>query len=391
VLDTVRTTPPTTSRRRPGGRTALAGVLVLTCLGAGAVAPAAQAAADQAGTTASASRRPVQDTTGTVQRVFVHSDALTGNLEGDSPDREVSIYLPPGYDADKHTHYPVLYMLHGSGGTDLSYFAPDASTNIPATADRTLAAGTSSEMIIVTPNAMTVNGGSNYSSGATTGDWESFISEELVFYVDANYRTIDDREGRGIAGHSMGGYGALRIGMKHADVFSSMYVLSSCCIDKDSNIPDTPEEIAAMEDYTAHPENYPDGAPRIINTAVQAAAAWAPNPAKAPLYFDSPYENGELVPEVYARMIANRPLSFVDQYISDLRTQHIAFDVGDEDLNIARNLTRLDEVLTSYDVEHSFEVYAGNHGNRIPVRFEEEVLPFFSENLTPATREPGRH
>ncbi|WP_432535142.1 alpha/beta hydrolase [Kineococcus arenarius] len=367
-----------------------AGVLVLACLGAGAVAPAAQAAPGGAAAVASASQRPPRDTTGTVQRVVVHSEALAGNLEGDSPDREVSIYLPPGYDADKRTRYPVLYMLHGSGGTDLTYFAPDASTNIPAIAGRTLAAGTSNEMIIVTPNAMTVHGGSNYSSGATTGDWESFISEELVAYVDSHYRTIDDREGRGIAGHSMGGYGALRIGMKHADVFSAMYVLSSCCIDKDSNIPDTPEEIAAMEDFTAHPENYPDGAPRIIGTAVQAAAAWAPNPDKAPLYFDSPYENGELVPEVYARMTANRPLAFVDQYISDLRTQDIAMDVGDEDLNIARNLTRLDAVLTSYGVEHSFEVYAGNHGNRIPERFEDEVLPFFSENLSPATRKPGR-
>ncbi|MBC7279615.1 alpha/beta hydrolase-fold protein [Nocardioides sp.] len=328
-----------------------------------------------------AQSRPDSKTSGTVLRVKVASTALSGNLEGDDPERDVSIYLPPGYDKNRSTRYPVLYMLHGFTQTDLSYFAEDAGTNVPATADRTLATKTSKPMIIVTPNAMTVHGGSNYSSGATTGDWETFISDELVSYIDSHYRTIRDSDSRGIAGHSMGGYGALRIGMKHPDVFSSLYVLSSCCIDANSNIPDTAEEIEAMQDYTAHPENYPDGPPSSIRTAVAAAAAWAPNPTKPPLYFDSPFVDGQLDPEVYGRMTANRPLAMVDQYIGSLRTQNIAFDVGNADVNIARNLTRLDATLTAYDVEHRFEVYEGNHGNRIPERFETKVLPYFSEVL----------
>lgn len=330
---------------------------------------------------ADALSRPDSKTSGTVLRVKVASTALRGNLEGDDPHRDVSVYLPPGYDKNRSTRYPVLYMLHGFTETDLSYFAEDARTNVPATADRTLAAKTSKPMIIVTPNAMTVHGGSNYSSGATTGDWETFISDELVSYVDSHYRTIRDRAARGIAGHSMGGYGALRIGMKHPGVFSSLYILSSCCIDPNSNIPDTAEEIEAIQDYTAHPENYPDGPPSGIGTAVAAAASWAPNPNKPPLYFDSPFVNGQLDPEVYARMTANRPLAMVDQYISSLRTQNIAFDVGNADTNIARNLTRLDTTLKAYDVAHRFEVYDGNHTNRIPERFETKVLPFFSEVL----------
>jgi enterochelin esterase-like enzyme len=364
---------------RPRKRLALAAALSMV-FGAGiAAAPAALSAAPQTG-------RPTASDTGTVQRVKVHSKALTGNLEGDSPNRDVSIYLPPGYRAGGDTRYPVLYMLHGFTQTDLSYFAPDASTNIPALADKTLANETSRDMIIVTPNAMTVHGGSNYSSGATTGDWETFVSDELVAYVDSRYRTIRDRKARGIAGHSMGGYGALRIGMKHPDIFSSLYVMSSCCIDQNSNIPDTPEEIAAIQDYTANPENYPDGAPSNIRTAVAAAAAWAPNPEKAPLYFDSPFVDGELDPEMFARMTANRPLAMVDQYISSLRQQNIAFDVGNADANIAANLTRLDATLTSYGVKHSFEVYEGNHGNRVAERFETKVLPYFSRVLRHANR-----
>lgn len=363
------------TRRRRRGVIAAAAALLL-CVGT-VVAPAAVADPP--------SESQAQDGSGKVLRVTVRSRALAGNLEGDSPDRDVSIYLPPSYRPGAAKRYPVLYMLHGFTETDLSYFAPDARTNIPATADRALANGTSKDMIIVTPNAMTVHGGSNYSSGATTGDWETFVSDELVSYVDSHFRTIRDRKARGIAGHSMGGYGALRIGMKHPDVFSSLYVLSSCCIDQNSNIPDTPEEMAAMEDYTAHPENYPDGPPSYIATAVAAAAAWAPNPQKPPLYFDSPIVDGKLDPQVFARMITNRPLDMVDQYVGNLRQMNISFDVGNADPNIARNLTRLDGVLTAYGVKHSFEVYEGNHGNRIPERFETKVLPFFSKVLKPAS------
>ncbi|MCZ9338707.1 esterase family protein, partial [Streptomyces sp. TRM76130] len=154
------------------------------------------------------------------------------------------MYLPPGYKSDPHRRYPVLYMLHGFTNTDLSYFGDGAGTHIPTIADRAIAGGTARDMIIVTPNAMTVYGGSNYSSGATTGDWESFVSRDLVSYVDRHFRTIDRPEARGLAGHSMGGYGAMRIGMKHPEVFSALYILSSCCISPTSNIPDTPEEMA---------------------------------------------------------------------------------------------------------------------------------------------------
>lgn len=316
----------------------------------------------------------------TVLRVKVRSQALEGNLEGDSPVRDVSIYLPPGYSADRGRRYPVLYMLHGYTETDLSYFGAGTFTNIPAIADRALANGTARDMIIVTPNAMTVYGGSNYSSGATTGDWETFVSSELVSYVDKRFRTVRSREGRGLAGHSMGGYGTLRIGMKHPDVFSALYVLSSCCISPTSNIPSTPDAIAAIEALSTKPGDYTE-LPANIRTAVAAAAAWAPNPEKAPLYFDSPFSGGVLQPSVFARMTANRPLAMVDQYVGGLRTQKIAFDVGDQDTNIAANLTELDRILTAYHVPHTFEVYEGNHTNRIPERFETKVLPFFSKRL----------
>jgi S-formylglutathione hydrolase len=376
------TSQGTTSRgkrtKRRGGAAVLAGVLVALSLGAAAPQSAAPEHRDTSVV------RTADDSTGRVLRVKVHGTSLEGNLEGDSPDRDVSVYLPPGYASHPHRSYPVMYMLHGFTNTDLSYFGDDPIADLDGIADRTISNGTARDMIIVTPNAMTVYGGSNYSSGATTGDWESFVSDDLVGYVDRHFRTIAQAKGRGLAGHSMGGFGAMRIGMKHPDVFSSLYIMSSCCIDAKSNIPTTPEAMAAFEAFKERPDDYTE-VPQSIRTAVAAAAAWAPAPDNPPLYFDSPVKDGKPQESVIARMTANRPLALVDQYINNLRKQHIAFDVGDQDTNIRANLTEFDRVLTSYDVPHSFEVYPGNHVSGIPDRLEHDVLPFFAKKLAKAS------
>ena len=85
-------------------------------------------------------------------------------------------------------------------------------------------------MIVVLHDSKTVHNGSMYSSSVTTGDFENFIAGDVVKHIDAHYRTIPQRASRGLAGHSMGGYGATRIGMKHSDVFGSVYIMSPCCL-----------------------------------------------------------------------------------------------------------------------------------------------------------------
>src|SRR5262245_46118679 len=164
---------------------------------------------------------------GTVEKVSVHGAALQGNLEGDSPDREVFIYLPPGYASNRNQRYPVVYLLHGYGLTAERWMT---FTNMAAAADKDIAAGTMKEMILVNPDAFTKYSGSMYSASATTGDWESYIADDLVAYVDSHYRTIANRMSRGLGGHSMGGYGTIRIGMKRPDVFGSLYIMSACCL-----------------------------------------------------------------------------------------------------------------------------------------------------------------
>src|ERR1051326_2745356 len=157
---------------------------------------------------------------GTVEHIQVHGKSLEGNLEGDSPDRDVFVYLPPSYQSEKNRRYPVVYLLHGYGLTGERWVS---FIHLPDLADKDAAERTAREMILVSPDAHTIYDGSMYSSSPTTGDWEAYLSQDLVAYIDSHYRTIADRMSRGLAGHSMGGYGTIRVGMKHPEVFSSLY------------------------------------------------------------------------------------------------------------------------------------------------------------------------
>src|SRR5512132_1810965 len=136
-------------------------------------------------------------------------------------------------------------------------------------------------MIVVLPDSKTLHNGSMYSSSVTTGDFERFISHDLVSYIDAHYRTIPNRLSRGLVGHSMGGYGATRIGMKHADVFGSLYIMSPCCLSARGARPDTAlQSIKTVADAVK--------APWGTRATLATAAAWSPNPKNPPLYFDLP-------------------------------------------------------------------------------------------------------
>ena len=122
----------------------------------------------------------------------------------------------------------------------------DHEIHVPQTIEGAFAQG-AKEMIVVLPDSKTLHNGSMYSSSVTTGDFERFVSHDLVAYIDAHYRTIPERSSRGLVGHSMGGYGATRIGMKHSDVFGSLYIMSPCCLSPRPAGPANPEIDKALE------------------------------------------------------------------------------------------------------------------------------------------------
>jgi enterochelin esterase-like enzyme len=334
------------------------------------VAPSASAQVSTNRPQPIAGARPV-----TLEWIKVHAPSIAGNLEGETADRDVLVVLPPGYAANPRKRYPVVYALHG-------YFIGadqwSKEIHMPLTAEGAFAKG-AREMIVVLPDSKTIHNGSFYSSSVTTGDFETFISRDLVRTIESRYRAIPDRRSRGLAGHSMGGYGVARIGMRHADVFGAIYMMSPCCLSARAAPNLAPEAAAAL----AAVRTPADVArlPTPVRSQLAAAAAWSPNPNRPPLYLDLPSSEGAVAADVVARWAANAPLAFVDQYIPALRSfKAIAIDVGDQD-GLRVDAGRLHAVLDTYKIANSFEIYPGTHTSQIAFRFQDQVLPFFSQHL----------
>jgi S-formylglutathione hydrolase FrmB len=321
----------------------------------------------------------------TVERIKIHGASLEGNLEGEAVDREAFVFLPPSYEKDKKRRYPVVYALHGFfiGAEQWTH-----EIHVPQTVEGAFALG-SKEMIVVLPDSKTVYNGSMYSSSATTGDFENYVAHDVVAYIDAHYRTIPDRQSRGLVGHSMGGYGASRIGMKHPDVFGALYIMSPCCLSPMTGGGPGPadqmkERAIANEKKVAAAKSPGDLAAQSPGFGVAqyaTAAAWAPNPKNPPLYFDLPTKDGVPQPEIVAKYNANAPLAFVDQYIGNLKQYRaISMDVGDQD-GLRFDATKLHNILDSYGIANGFEIYSGTHTSAVADRFQNHVIPFFSKNL----------
>jgi S-formylglutathione hydrolase len=173
--------------------------------------------------------------------------------------------------------------------------------------------------------------------------------------------------------------------MKYPEVFSSIYVLSACCLT--ANL-DPKGQAYAQAEAARTPEDVAKLARGPI-TMLAEAAAWSPNPRNPPFFFDLPVKDGKVQPAIAAKWVANAPLAIIDQYMGNLKKLHaIAIDVGDKD-GLSTSNKELSRVLTDNGVTNLFEIYDGDHTNHIALRVESKVLPFFSNNL--AFEKEGKH
>ncbi|HEX7773821.1 MAG TPA: alpha/beta hydrolase-fold protein, partial [Pyrinomonadaceae bacterium] len=131
--------------------------------------------------------------------------------------------------------------------------------------------------------------GSFYTNSAVTGNWEDFIVRDLVNYVDSNYRTIRAPQSRGIAGHSMGGYGSVMLGMKHPEIFGAVYALSPCCLAMEADLSEANSawtdvlQLTSKDQLNATPRSFA----QFYHSAMMAlSAAFSPNPNRAPFFVD---------------------------------------------------------------------------------------------------------
>jgi len=329
--------------------------------------------------------------TGHIKTDEFHFASLEGNLVGDPAKRTVFVYLPPGYEREKKVRYPVVYLLHGFNGYGVGnklWISENAAFNVE-TINRLITEKKISPMIIVLPDGSNRYGGSMYTNSITTGNWEDYIVREMVAYIDKNYRTLAKAESRGIAGHSMGGYGALKIAMKHPDVFGAVYASSACCM----TFTQTPVTAQSQRDAGKLASfEEADKAPIFVRISNAYAASWSPNPSKPPFFADFPVsvsndDNGRAA-AVLARWLSNIPTYMADQYVTNLRRlRGIAFDAGTvgPELNIQNSNRQFAEALKRNKIEHTFEVFEGGHVDKVRERIETKMLPFFSRTLVAQT------
>lgn len=320
-----------------------------------------------------------QNTSGTIVTRIIHSSYLK-NTGGENPDRRISVYLPPGYEQSQQ-HYPVVYYLHGFMGTD------SITPNMKNILDLSISKNKTRPYIFVIADNNTLFSGSFYSNSTLTGNWSDFEAKELVTYMDKNFKTIANRAARGIGGHSMGGYGVLKIAMLYPDVFSCVYAMSPgllAFVKEFGPNSDSYKQLAAIKTKEELDKTY---YPRVI---AACARAWSPNQNKPPFFIDLPfnYIGDSLVVDttVYEKWRANMPLYMVDKYASNLKKlTAIKLDWGRNDApRFQLQCGMFSQELENHGIEHYAEEYIGNHTNKIWTtdgRVLNEMLPFFNDYL----------
>jgi S-formylglutathione hydrolase FrmB len=318
----------------------------------------------------------------------VPAPSLRRNLVGDPDWREATVYLPPSYSKHPYKRYPVIYLLHGFEADHRAFMkGAYQNLNIRISMDSLIRVGLSKEMIVVTPNARTAYDGSFYADNPVTGNWETFIIRDLIAYIDGKYRTIRTRSGRGIAGHSMGGYGAFRLAMRHPERFAALYMLSPCCLSEHRTLATGPMIKAWKALLGVTDRSQVRSAGFNADLTLSLATVYSPDPANPPLFVRLPYrmqgDSVVLVPEVNELWRRSVPIRTFPQYASNLKRLEIAFDAGRKDGSpeIPMNVASLDSLMTSLGIAHTAELYDGTHGSRIRARLESKVIPFFSKVL----------
>lgn len=293
--------------------------------------------------------------------------------------RAVSVYLPPGYE-NSNERYPVIYFLHGFSGNHI----------IPAEGellDYAISTKRIRPFIMVSSDQKTTSGGSFYSNSELFGNWEDFTAIDLVNYIDKKYRTLAKKESRGITGHSMGAYGAIKIAMQHPEIFNTVYGISPgalTIVREYGPNSDTFKQLATIKTFEELNRTY------FGSVMVAFGRAWSPNPDNPPFYCDFPFDfsSGELVvnQEVLGKWYANMPLHMLDENLGNLQQlKAIKFDWG---RNAGERFTIMcsmfSQRLENLGIKHFAEEYIGTHVSDIYTkegRIPQQVLPFFDEYL----------
>jgi len=345
---------------------------------------------------------------------FITSPSLAGNLLGDPATKEMLVYLPPSYQNSPNQAYPVVYLLHGFLGDHTYFTAPgvnalvqavgnmDLGMEISFLADTLIANQEINEMIIVLPNAMNKYGGSWYENNPVIGNYRSYIAQDLVAYIDGKYRTKADRQNRGIAGHSMGGCGALSLAMEYPNTFGAVAALS----------PGNPNDIDIQPTYYEvffknSPGSLRSPVPILtradqwtvffnsfdVNMFYSLAAAYSPNAENQPFLVDLPvqYPGKTVLPEIWQKWKEHDLIHQIARNGENLQNTAIFIDLGVGPVLLMEEVTGVDKVLEALKVKnvpYTYEEFFGDHLTHIREQIA-HGLKFISDSFAKTTEIPG--
>jgi S-formylglutathione hydrolase FrmB len=332
---------------------------------------------------------------GRIETHEFESDVLLGNPLGDPHRRPLWVYLPPGYDDDSDRRYPSVYVIQGlTGQLDMWRNRTPFRRNFPELADRLFAAKEAPPAVLVYVDCWTSLGGSQFLDSPATGRYHTFLCDEVVPWVDANYRTLVAPEHRGISGKSSGGYGAMVTPMLRPDLFGGLATHAGDALFETCYLREIGEAARALrdeydssyerfwEDFRSRPAFSKDSDHALLDSWCMAACYSADEDGTVNLVFELP--TGRLVPEVWERWLTWDPVRMVAGHADALRSQKaIYIDAGlrDDaylDLGAEAFRRRLDELgITDY----FFELFDGTHAG-IEYRYPLAVK-YLAEKLAP--------
>lgn len=274
-------------------------------------------------------------------KVTVHrhaSEVLRGNPLGDPLERDLHVYLPPGY--VERRRYPKLLALAGFTGTGASLFNTDPlGEGLAPRLDRLIGAGLCPPVIVAAPDCFTRFGGNQYVNSTATGRYADYLLDEIMPFVDRTYA-----EGRwGVFGKSSGGYGSVVLSMRHPGRFAAMADHSGDACFELCYLPDMSDALDAFREaggpapwlarFWADPNRHRRKYARPLNILAMAAH-YSPNPHSPQLGIDLPFdlETGELRPEVWERWRAWDPVNMAPLHVDALRALRLLYvDCGARD------------------------------------------------------------
>jgi len=356
------------------------------------------------------SQLSAQTPTGQLIETTVHVPSLQNNIFADITQQPVAVYLPPSYHSTE-TRYPVVYFLPGFS-THYKRFLDGtfSGLRLNSSLDNLINQGKIKEMIVVLVNGLTFMLGSYYVNSPVRGNWEDYVVTDLVVHIDSTYRTIPNAESRGIAGHSMGGFGALNLALLHPEIFSVAYGLSPGLFDPNgladqgmfSSQTTINNFIAKQQEWAAMAKDSAVAAFKLYieylksrndnNTVFSYAygTAFSPNPDSHPPNINYPYYKSGDQLLCDASVLQNYQNGFgglawkVEQYKENLlKLRRIIIDYGKSDFYswIPRGCVYFSQLLTEAEIPHELISFNGGHSNMVRSRIENYMMPYFSESL----------